>query len=202
MKKITNLPDKFNKILNELTEGNEHFKSDQIQSYDLPGPRKQLVKGQKPKATILTCSDSRVVPELIFNNGLGSLFVIRNAGNIVVKSSLASIEYAVAHLDCPIFIVLGHQSCGAIIATHDGAEGSESIEFLANALRPSIEKAKARSDKDIIPNAIIENIYAQMANAMESPIISSHVEQKKLAIIGAYYSFDNGHVNYLEDCYY
>lgn len=202
--KLNQLPESFRNILDELIEGNNRFVKNDHTKFDMLNQRAGLVGGQKPSCTVLTCADSRVVPEYIFDQGLGQLFVVRNAGNIVVKSSLASIEYAGAHLNCPVLLVLGHQSCGAIVATYQGGGGSESIEFLVDALSPAIESAKGKADNeaDIIKTAIFDNIANQMDNAIDSPIIAGLIEQKKLAVIGAYYSFETGQVDYLEDCYF
>ena len=97
-----------------------------------------MIDGQKPYAVILTCSDSRVVPELIFDTGIGELFVIRIAGNVASPSSIASIEYAVTHVDVKLIVVLGHQNCGAVTAALGGVDNGKNIDHLLNFIQPAI----------------------------------------------------------------
>ncbi|PLW93333.1 MAG: carbonic anhydrase, partial [Marinilabiliales bacterium] len=103
------------KAIKKLEEGNFHFVNDKLKNRNLHAKRRmELVDGQEPWAIILSCADSRVVPELIFDTGIGELFVIRVAGNIANTSTIATIEYAVAHIHTPVIVVLGHENCGAV----------------------------------------------------------------------------------------
>ena len=133
-----------NEALQKLIDGNKRFVTGQFALKDLGDARREeLVKGQKPFAVILTCSDSRVPPEHIFDQGLGDIFVVRNAGNVVDPVTLGSIEYAVEHLLAPLVVVLGHDYCGAVKAAVDGGEAPGSIGAIIAKLLPSVEKAKA-----------------------------------------------------------
>ena len=115
-------------VLSKLKEGNQRFVENQLKNVPVDQTTKtELVKGQSPYAIILSCADSRVVPELIFNAGMGELFVVRVAGNVANTSSLASMEYAVAQLGTPIIVVLGHQNCGAVTAAVQGGDNGPNL---------------------------------------------------------------------------
>ena len=103
--------------------------------------RKELVEGQHPFAIILCCSDSRVPPEVIFDQGLGDLFIVRTAGNVFDNIALGSIEYAVEHLEVPLLVVLGHGQCGAVTATVEGGHAPGHISNVVEAIQPAVVKA-------------------------------------------------------------
>ncbi len=125
-----------------LKEGNERFVTGQLTPKDhYAEDRMRLCKGQHPYAVILCCSDSRVAPELLFDSGLGELFVIRNAGNVVDEDVSGSIEYATEHLETPLVVVLGHSCCGAVTATCEGGEMPANIVALTKRIKPSISPA-------------------------------------------------------------
>ena len=129
-----------NKALEQLRQGNARFVSGVLVRRDhYSEDRERLSEGQHPFAVVLCCSDSRVVPEILFDQQLGDLFVIRNAGNVVDEDVLGSIEYAVEHLGSPLVVVLGHSSCGAVTATCQGEELPGHILDIAKRIRPSVE---------------------------------------------------------------
>jgi carbonic anhydrase len=177
--------------LRNLFSGNEKFvkKSDS----DL---MKELTKGQKPYAVVVTCSDSRVAPEIIFNETLGKIFVIRTAGNVVDKITIGSIEYAVEHLKVPLVVVMGHQSCGAVKAAMESkghAEGN--IGAILKEIAPSVKKAKSAAKAgDNIENMIItENVKAVIKSIKaKSKIIAEEQKHGKVEIVGMYYSLETG----------
>ena len=141
-----------------LLEGNARFASSRAAHPDQdPALRMKLSSSQHPFATILTCSDSRVAPELIFDQGLGDLFVIRVAGNIVDDAVLASIEYAVRHLQSSFIVVLGHQRCGAVQAALSDAPPEGHLPTLIDAIRPSVEAARRIVGGDLLDLAVREN---------------------------------------------
>ena len=129
-----------------LMEGNARFVSGDLAPKNFPERRTELVSGQSPFVTVVTCSDSRVPPELIFDQGLGDIFVIRVAGNVMDPVVLGSVEYGVEHLHTPLLVILGHQCCGAVTAaTEGGAEGN--IESIMTEIEPAVEIASStRSD--------------------------------------------------------
>jgi carbonic anhydrase len=160
--------------------------------------REEVAKGQHPFAVVVTCSDSRVPPEILFDRGLGDLFVIRTAGNIVDDIGLGSIEYAVEHLGVQLVVVLGHERCGAVDATVKGGEAEGHIEDLIKSLRAAVEEAKNLKG-DLLDNAVNTNAFntVKMLKASE-PILKKLVAGKKLDIVAARYDLDDGMVTFLK----
>lgn len=182
-------------VLERLKDGNMRFIDNKLNEIPVDRETKaDLIDGQSPYAIILSCADSRVVPELIFNTGMGELFVIRVAGNVANTSSLASMEYAVAHLDTPLLIVLGHQNCGAVTAAVKGGDNGENINHLLGHITPAII---ASSDPTDIDEVIRKN--AELTTGVitsNSKIISKAIADGKLEIIAAYYELDSGLVEF------
>jgi carbonic anhydrase len=186
-----------NEALQKLRDGNKRFATGQPALKDLGDTRRgELVGGQKPFAVILTCSDSRVPPEHIFDQGLGDLFVVRNAGNVVDPVTAGSIEYAVEHLLAPLVVVLGHDYCGAVKAAVDGGDAPGSIGAIIAKLAPSVEKAKAAgaAGQELYELATDKNIGAAVEDLKESPVIKHFLESGKLTLIGAKYFLKTGEV--------
>lgn len=185
-----------------LVDGNNRFVSGKILNDDLSDTkRKDLsVNGQKPFAVVITCSDSRVPPELIFDQALGDIFVIRDAGNVVDPVTLGSIEYGVEHLHAPLVVVLGHEKCGAVNATVEGGEVPENIASIVNKIKPSVEKAKgsAKNKEDIAELAADENINNTIAEIKKSAVIKHLEESKKVTVVGAKYHLESGQVTFTE----
>jgi carbonic anhydrase len=182
--------------LNRLIEGNERFVSGnslhQLQDKKRIG---ELANGQKPFAIILSCSDSRVVPELAFDTGLGKLFVIRVAGNIANTSSIASIEYAVALLGTPLIVVLAHQSCGAVTAAIAGGDNGKNLNHLLSHISAAIQ---ASADKSVDAVAIENAKITAKDLVNKSPIISKAITENKVAIRSAFYQLADGKVVFLD----
>ncbi len=179
-----------------LMEGNAHFVSGDLAPKNFPERRTELVSGQSPFVTVVTCSDSRVPPELIFDQGLGDIFVIRVAGNVMDPVVLGSVEYGVEHLHTPLLVILGHQCCGAVTAaTQGGAEGN--IESIMTEIEPAVEIAceTNMTGSDLVEEAIDENIDLVIKNVLDrSPITKELVEEGELVILGAKYSLETGEV--------
>jgi len=160
--------------------------------------RHELVSGQRPFAVILGCSDSRVSPELLFDEGLGDLFVIRVAGNIVDDAVLGSIEYAVEHLETKLVVVLGHEKCGAVSAAVEGGIAPGHLKALVAAIRPSV-LATASSPGDRIHNCVVDNVRRVARMIREShPVLEEAGHAGGVRVIAADYELDTGKVRLLE----
>jgi carbonic anhydrase len=160
--------------------------------------RKELGKGQHPFAVILGCADSRVAPELLFDQGLGDLFVIRVAGNIVDDAILGSIEYAVEHLGTKLVMVLGHEKCGAVSAAVEGGIAAGHIRAVVAAIQPSVE-ASGKEPGDRIQNCVIANTRRVARQVRESaPVLKESVEKHGVKIVAAEYALDSGKVILLD----
>src|SRR5213595_1302178 len=162
--------------------------------------RAELTKSQHPFAIIVSCSDSRVPPEIVFDQGLGDLFVLRVAGNVIDDDSLGSIEYAVDHLAVRLIVVLGHQRCGAVkaaketIAANGKAPGH--IESLVTAIRPAVE-ATVKGDLEATVRANVKNVVQALRSSV--PVLKAKVDSGELKVVGAYYSLDTGSVAFPEE---
>lgn len=187
-------------VLKELLEGNERFVKEEMNFPRLDKARRlEGLNGQKPKAIIIGCADSRVPPELIFDQGLGDLFVLRVAGNIVDDALIGSIEYAVAHLETPLLMVLSHTNCGAVGAaiSTPADEAPGSIGSLVEAIRPAVENVRGM-EGDFQDNATKENarLVAESLKT-QGEIIKGAFENKKLEIVATYYDIETGLVSVL-----
>jgi carbonic anhydrase len=185
--------------LQRLLEGNARFVSDKSAHPDQTMERRvELTKGQSPFAIVLTCSDSRVAPELFFDQGLGDLFVIRNAGNVLDDHVIGSMEYAVEHLHAPLIIVVGHEKCGAVSAAVAGGEIPGHIRSVTEDLAPAVEQTKS------LPGDKVDN--AVRANAVRGAGILAHVEpilkeaagRTNLLIVAARYDLTTGKIEILK----
>ncbi|MBT3377763.1 MAG: carbonic anhydrase [Lentisphaerae bacterium] len=159
--------------------------------------RETVADGQNPFAVVLGCADSRVPPEILFDQGIGDLFVIRVAGNVVDDFVLGSVEYAVAHLNTPLIVVLGHSSCGAVTAAvesgpHDGAVGR-----LIAAISPAVEESR-ESPGDVLANAIVRNAERAVEALCASSIVTGARESGALRVVAACYDLATGAVSIIE----
>jgi carbonic anhydrase len=158
-----------------------------------------LASGQAPYAVVLSCSDSRVPPEIIFDQGLGDLFVVRIAGNYAEPGGIGSMEYAIAHFHSPILMVMGHSSCGAVHATVDNLKAGSppvpgNIQDVVTAIRPAVQ-AVLHAPGDIYANAIAENVRENVARLKAvGPVIGPAVKAGKLEILGGVYDLKTGNV--------
>ncbi len=156
--------------------------------------RAALTGGQSPFAIILSCADSRVVPETIFDTGLGEIFIIRVAGNVANTSSIASIEYAVAHLGSKLIVTMGHQSCGAVGAAVAGGDNGPNLNKLVSYITPSVDKLGSDAPLDAIIKANANNSAETLINS--STIIGDAVKSGDVKIVSAYYNLDSGKVEF------
>ena len=140
-----------NEILQRLIEGNKRFVNNKLEGKDRDSVRREaLTGGQSPFAAILGCADSRVVPEIVFDVGLGEIFTVRVAGNVANIASLASIEYAVTVLNVKVILVQGHSNCGAVSAAIDGGDLGYNLNVLLTHIKPAIEQSSSGNISDII----------------------------------------------------
>ncbi len=198
-KPTINITDNKVEPLQRLMEGNQRFLAgNNIHPSQSLADVKQAAKGQKPFAIILSCADSRVPPEIIFDQGLSNLFVLRVAGNILDDALLASIEYAVEHLHISLLMVLGHKRCGAVEATLNAVQKGGKIpghlKTLVTAIKPAVMQAKGKPEEllDQAVKANIKMVVQQLKNA--TPIVAKVVKSNKLKIVGSYYDLDTGAV--------
>ena len=184
---------------NLLIEGNKRFVSGNVLSEDISKENlKKLSGGQKPFAVVVSCSDSRVDPETVFDHGLGDLFVIRDAGNVVDKITLGSIEYGAEHLNAPLIVVLGHESCGAVKATVDKAHVSENIQGIVDKINISLKTVEANNPpKDKVYQEVEDaNIKSTVSEIEKDPIIEELIKENKVKVIGAKYHIETGEVTF------
>lgn len=179
--------------LQKLMEGNHRYVSSKFARPNSSAKRRaDVAKGQHPFAVILGCADSRVPPEIVFDQGLGDLFVVRVAGNIADPASIGSIEYAVEHLGVRLVLVLGHERCGAVDATVKGADAPGHIGKLVDAIRPAVEKIKDQPG-DMVDNAVRANVKLVVEQLETSEgILTDRVVEGKLKIVGGRYDLETG----------
>ena len=185
--------------LTELLAGNQRYldgDSDEVRR--MADRREAVAAKQEPFATIVSCSDSRVPPEIVFDHGLGDLFVVRTAGHVVDAAALGSIEYAADHLHTPIIMVLGHKACGAVAAAVEAVQGRDVPAYLYRLIAeigPAAAVGLAQ-EGDPVENAVRANVQETVAELSESrPILAGLIERGLLGIVGAYYDLDTGEVS-------
>jgi carbonic anhydrase len=196
------------RALERLLEGNARFVQHLISVEILSGhlDRDKLVHGQRPIAAILGCSDSRAPAELVFNQGLGDLFVIRVAGNVVAPSLVGSVEYAVSQLDVPLVVVMGHTHCGAVQATihalrSPGGQVTANIRDIVQRIRPAVEGLLARapaSEPALLDAAIRANVLRAAQQLQHgSPLLEAMVQEGQATVVPALYRLESGQVEIL-----
>lgn len=191
--------------LSRLKEGNRRFVEDaEACASNLVAARGELTGGQHPWATILTCSDSRVSPELVFGGStLGELFVIRNAGNVLDTGALGTIEYGTEHLKSPLVVVMGHSKCGAVTAACDevtkGAVPGGSIGKMVQPILPVVLSAKDKGEGLVAETVRLNAISGARRIADESHIVSELVTSGEVRVVAAVYDIASGEVEFIED---
>ena len=193
----TNPQPKPDAALQKLLEGNQRFTRHQPQYPHQSQTRMlELAQTQHPFATVLTCADSRVPVELLFDQGIGDIFDIRIAGNIAIPETVGSIEYAVALLGTPVVMVLGHERCGAVTAAVKNTPLPGEIGSFVKAILPAVDQVKGRSG-DVVDNAVIANVHYQIEQLKRSPILTERLRSGDLKIVGGRYDLDTGTVKIL-----
>lgn len=187
--------------LARLLEGNARYAANRTIDLNEGAARRiEVAAGQHPFATIIGCVDSRVPPELVFDRGLGDLFVIRTAGHAIDSAVLGSLQYGVAELNVPLLVVLGHEKCGAVKATIEAvekhAEAEADIGAIVAAIRPAIERVEHDAG-DMLDNATVAHVLMTVSRLQASPILSDAVAKGTLKIAGAIYRLESGKVDLL-----
>ena len=164
----------------------------------------ELTKGQQPYATILGCSDSRVPPELVFDAGFGELFVIRVAGNVLGPSIMGTLQYAAAHLKTPLFVVLGHDHCGAVKAAigskFHGATHKSRIEVLLENILPALENLDGKQPPEsLLESAVEANVRHTIRQLLDTPEAKEKMSGNSMMLVGAIYDIESGTVRFLEN---
>jgi carbonic anhydrase len=183
---------------NELAAGNQRFVTGKTAPHDFPAQRKALTKTQHPQVAVLSCSDSRVPPELVFDTGLGELFVVRSAGEDDDPLSLGSLEYAIEHLGSTVIVVLGHQSCGAVTAACSGGKSeSVNLDAVLTPIAPSCAKMDPKKP-ETLDIAVRDHVHSVAQDLLvRSQLLKKAFDEGKLTIMELYYSLDTGEVTKL-----
>lgn len=188
--------------LERLRRGNERFVADPGVALPIDEAARQAqLTGQTPFAIVLSCADSRVPPEAVFNAGLGQLFVVRTAGSAVDRAVLASVEYAVEHLHAPLIVVMGHESCGAVKAAlqagDDAASMGPNLDYLVKGIQPAFDRLTTPADLDHIREAILANVEQVVNDLLDrSHVVRGAVEGGHVRLVGAYYELATGRVRF------
>jgi len=180
----------------ELEQGNRRYMAGKLTQYALVPRREQLAKGQSPKVAVLSCSDSRVPPELVFDRTLGDLFVVRAAGNVADQYGIASLEYAVEHLDTKVLVILGHDECGAVTAACSGeALPSANLRALVSAIAPACEKNPNIAASERLHDSVVSNIRKSASDLLSrSEVLRHAAHEGKLTVVQAVYNLQTGEV--------
>lgn len=185
-------------ILDTLLKGNRRFVENRPEAPNQSYIRLQEVSSkQKPLVSVLSCADSRVPLEIIFDRGLGDLFVVRDAGNIATPEEIGSLEYGTYVLGSKVLMVLGHEECGAVQAAIDGNPLPGQMGSIIAAIQPAIDRDNKDNSEEFYIDTIKRNVMLQVRNLNSSPLLNHLVEQGKLKIVGAYYSLKDGSVTLL-----
>jgi carbonic anhydrase len=190
--------------LSRLVDGNVRFVSGQAR---FPTVKKEvlaeLAKGQHPYATIIGCSDSRVPPELVFDAGFGELFIVRVAGNVISPEIMGTLQYAGQHLHTPLFVVLGHEGCGAVqaaLATSDhGAREHHHIALLLESVLPGLQSLdRSLAPRDLLDAAVEANVRWSMHQLLDTPEVKVRMAEGIVKLVGAVYELETGRVRFLQ----
>lgn len=197
-------PQNVEEILNMLSEGNQRWVDGAAIAPNTSPERRSDVAdaGQKPFVTVVTCADSRLPVERIFDRGIGDVFVVRVAGNVMGTSETGTVEYGVGHLKTPLLVVMGHSKCGAVQAAVTNAEVHGSVRALVKQIQPAVDRVKRNNPnadaKELITLAIRENVWQSVFDLMKnSPEVRSLVAQGKLKVVGAVCDINSGKVQWL-----
>jgi carbonic anhydrase len=189
--------------IDALKRGNARFFSGRAQRPELSAhERRAQIMTQTPFAAVLACSDSRVPVEVVFDQGLGDLFIVRVAGHIASSATLASIEYAIAHLKCQLVVVMGHEACGAVKAAllppDQVAAEPEHVRGLLEQIRPAVERLPSiRDEKARMREAVLHNVRLQVHRLRQNPVVAEACDSGRIRLVGAYYEIGSGAVDFL-----
>jgi carbonic anhydrase len=186
-----------------LKAGNARFVANPAEALAIDADKRAaLAKGQSPFATVLSCADSRVPPEVIFHAGLGELFVVRAAGHVADHSVLASVEYAAEHLHIPLVVVMGHEMCGAVkaaVETPAGTSLGPNLDYMLKAIRPSVARTVGQPADVRLRAAILENVEETINDLLVKSTVLRHLSNAgSIRLVGAYYELASGRVHFSE----
>jgi carbonic anhydrase len=186
-----------------LKAGNTRFVENPADALPVDAARRTaLAKAQTPFATVLTCADSRVPPEVVFHTGLGDLFVVRAAGHVTDRSVLGSVEYGAEHLHTPVIVVMGHESCGAVkaaVETPPGTSLGPNLDYMLKAIRPAVARAASDAESMGLRGAILANVEETINDMLEQSAILKHLaESGQVVLVGAYYELGTGRAHFSE----
>lgn len=183
--------------LERLIQGNERYvNSKTVCHEDWTAKRAALVESQKPFAVIVACSDSRVPPEIVFDQSLGDLFIVRVAGNVVDDFAMGSVEYGVSVLGANLVVVLGHSNCGAVDAALKGLKFDNHIQEVLNEIRPAVKKFQGGTELEQAIKANVKSVVAMLKSSKQ--VLAELVEKGNLSLIGGYYDLATGKVEFLQ----
>ncbi|WP_373489688.1 carbonic anhydrase [Parasphingorhabdus sp.] len=192
--------------LKMLKQGNRDFLAGRTPATDPDGRRRlEIARSQSPFAVLVSCSDSRVPPELLFGRGLGELFIIRNAGNTIDTVAMGSLEYAVAELKVPLVVIMGHERCGAVAAAvsvvEQGTIFPGSIGQMVEPIIPAVLQARRNKAEDLLDASVRTNVQRTVTRLREhaEPMILERVQSGQLKIVGARYDLDDGSVDFFDE---
>lgn len=192
----------FEQAIERLLEGNRRFAASKPTFDESEARRIEVAHKQEPFATIFGCVDSRVPPELLFDQGLGDLFVIRTAGQVMGRTVLGSLEFGVAELHIPLMVVLGHEHCGAVKAAIDALEGrmhaEAELDYVLDALAPAVEAGK-KAGGDVWEQAVRAQISLTVNRLRRWPYLRRAIAMERLRIVGAWYNLETGLVEITTD---
>ena len=185
-------------ILEALIEGNQRFVENRPEAPNQDYVRlKEVSGGQKPLVSILSCADSRVPVEIVFDRGIGDLFVVRDAGNIATPEEIGSLEFGTAILGSKVLMVLGHESCGAVKAALGNKPLPGQIGSIVAAIQPAIDRANQDDSEEFLIKTVKANVLLQIQRLNSSPLLYNLVREGKLKIVGGYYNLRTGKVDIL-----
>jgi carbonic anhydrase len=188
-------------LIQRMERGNERFVQNISRNHHFSEQRERFIDGQQPYSIILTCSDSRIVPAYIFDEEIGTQFIVRSAGNVLDSIAIGSIEYAVKFLKSKILLIMGHKSCGAIKAAWQEIKASHHIEKGLEEFEQLFENMdyNFEDEQDLLDKVSAENVKVQINKAYEqSEIIKEHVDNGELALIGGFYHMHRGLVTFFK----
>ncbi|HJE69916.1 MULTISPECIES: carbonic anhydrase [Pseudomonadaceae] len=191
--------------LQRLIDGNQGFMDDQPLHGETNRDRRlAIAKGQTPFCVLVSCSDSRVSPELLFGRGLGELFIVRNAGNTLDTTALGSVEYAISQLGVPLIVVMGHEKCGAVEAAVAVVEQNAlypgAIGAMIEPILPAVLSARVGNPPDLLEAAVRSNVQrtVRRLRAASEPTLLAPQQKGQVKVVGAYYTLENGHVDFFD----
>jgi carbonic anhydrase len=193
-------------VLLQLKRGNAAFLAGRTIAPDVRGRRRlEVARAQYPIAVLVSCSDSRVPPEVLFGKGLGELFIVRNAGNTIDTAAMGSLEYAVAELNVPLVVVMGHERCGAVAAAvsvvENGATFPGSIGRMVEPIVPAVLAAKREGAADLLDASVRANVSRTVdrLRRFSEPMVLDRIRSGRLRIVGARYDLDDGRVDFFDE---